>query len=198
MEAVTTKQAGSKIYHWPKQGDWSYKDYLHLPEDEWRYEIIGGNLSMSPAPSTRHQEIILELAARIRELVKEKQLGKIYIAPVDVVIADLAQPVQPDILFVPATKLDMVKEHYIEGVPELIIEVLSPGNPRHDRYTKYQLYAEAGVKEYWIVDPESCTADVYALRGQAYVPFGHFNSDSMIQSELLPELQIPLLEICNE
>lgn len=153
---------------------------------------------MSPAPSTRHQEIILELAALIRQLVKEKELGKIYIAPVDVIIPDLAQPVQPDILFIPADKLDIVKENFIEGVPALIIEVLSPGNPRHDRYTKYRLYAEAGVKEYWIVDPDACTADIYALRGQAYVPFGHFTLDSIIQSELLPDLRIPMPEICGQ
>jgi Uma2 family endonuclease len=197
METVTTKQAGSKIYHWPSQGEWTYNDYLRLPEDEWRYELVRGNLYMSPAPSTRHQEIILELAALIRQLVKEKQLGKIYIAPVDVIIPDLAHPVQPDILFIPADKLDIVKENFIEGVPALIIEVLSPGNPRHDRYTKYRLYAEAGVKEYWIVDPEACTADVYALRGQAYVPFGHFTPASTIQSELLPDLRIPISEVCS-
>lgn len=197
MERIVTKPADSTIYHWPRQGDWTYNDYLLLPEDEWRYEIIGGNLYMSAAPSTRHQEIILELAAIIRQLVKEKQLGKVYIAPIDVIIPELANPVQPDILFIPQDKLGIVKENFIEGVPALIIEVLSPGNPRHDRYTKYRLYAEAGVKEYWIVDPEACTADVFALRGQAYVPFGRFAPDSTIQSELLPDLRIPLPDICG-
>lgn len=197
MKTITTKSVGAQIYHWPRQGNWTYGDYLQLPGDEWRYEIIGGNIYMSPAPSTRHQEIILELAARIRQLVKERQLGKIYIAPIDVIVSDLASPVQPDILFIATNNLEIVKENFIEGIPDLVIEILSPGNARHDRYIKYRLYAEAGVKEYWIVDPDVCTADVYALRGQAYVPFGHFTSDSVIQSELLPELHIPMQEICS-
>jgi Uma2 family endonuclease len=108
----------------------------------------------------------------------------------------MATPVQPDIIFITTDRLDIVTKKRIEGVPDLVIEILSPGSVRYDRHTKYDLYAEAGVKEYWIIDSANCTADVFVLRGRVYVPFGHFTRDGVIQSELLPDLRILLADIC--
>ncbi len=197
MVALTLPETETetRIYEWPRQGEWTYENYRRLPDDGFRYEIIGGNLHMSPAPSTKHQLASVELTYALVSFVKKHQLGRVYEAPVDVILPDLANPVQPDILFIAKDRLEIVQEQFIEGAPDLIAEILSPGNPRHDRQIKFQLYAAGGVKEYWIVDPDACTVDVYVPRGNAYVPLGHFALDGDIQSELFPELHIPVKDI---
>jgi Uma2 family endonuclease len=194
---VIEKENASIIYHWPPQGEWTYEDYARLPDDGRRYEVIGGNLYVSPAPEIQHQATSMELASELHQLVKSRKLGRVYSAPIDVILPDMATPVQPDIIFISTDRLDIITKKRIEGVPNLVIEILSPGSVRYDRRTKYDLYAEAGVKEYWIVDPANCTADVFVLRGNVYVPFGHFIRDGVIQSELLPDLRIPLADICS-
>jgi Uma2 family endonuclease len=194
---VTLNKSASVTYHWPPQGEWTYDDYARLPDDGWRYEVIRGELHMSPAPNVNHQRLGFLLAVAIHSYVEQHGLGRVYEAPIDVILEELATPVQPDVLYIRNENLGIVGSQRIEGTPDLIIEVLSPGNFRHDRRTKYRLYAEAGVKEFWIVDPEECVVDVYALRGNAYVPFGHYVGDGVIQSELLPDLRIPLTEICG-
>lgn len=188
----------AKTYRWPPQGEWTYDDYARLPDSGVRYEVIGGDLFMSPAPSTEHQNIIFELILIIGQFVKANQLGQVFVSPVDLVLPDRATPVQPDLLFIGNDKLDIIKEKVIKGAPDLIVEVLSPSNPEHDRRTKFSLYAEAGVREYWIVDPKEQTVDVFALRGQAYVPFGHFGAADTARSELLPELEVALEEVWGE
>lgn len=198
MATQTKSQTASTIYQWPQQGEWTYDDYARLPDDGRRYEVIGGNLHMGPAPRPIHQELIYKVLGHIGQFVEQRQLGKIYFAPIDVILPNLASPVQPDILFISQQQLDTVKENYIEGVPDLIIEVLSPTNPQYDRRTKYDLYAEAGVGEYWIVDPDACIIDIYTLHdNNIYVPFGHFERGGMIQSGLFPDLRIPLDELCH-
>ncbi|HID52133.1 MAG TPA: Uma2 family endonuclease [Anaerolineae bacterium] len=192
-ETKTTTE--TRIYKWPRQGEWTYEDYRRLPDDRFRYEIIGGNLYMSPAPRTKHQLALFELAMALNNFAQEQKAGQVLIAPIDVILPDLATPVQPDIMFIAQDRLEIVREQFIEGAPDLIVEVLSPGNARHDRYTKFRLYLEAGVKEYWIADPDACTVDVYVPRGNAYVPLGHFALDGDIQSELFPELRIPVKDI---
>ena len=92
--------------------------------------------------------------------------------------------------------LQMVKDNLIEGVPDLIVEVLSPGNPGHDRQTKFQLYARAGVREYWLVDPDARVIEINVLRGQAYAPTGRFGSDEQIRSEVLPDFGVRVADIC--
>lgn len=196
MVTQTKSQSASIIYEWPEQGEWTYEDYARLPDDGRRYEIIGGKLHVSPAPRTNHQLVITELAYALMTYAKTKNLGRVFVSPIDVVIPDLTNPVQPDILFIAQERLEMVQEKFIEGVPDLIIEVLSPGNPGHDRYTKYRLYEEAGVKEYWIVDPDECIVDVYGYYEETYVPYGHFERGGVIQSKLLPDLRVPLNDIC--
>ncbi len=194
-ETETGIETETKIYQWPRQGEWTYEDYRRLPDDRFRYEIIGGNLYMSPAPRTKHQLTLFELAMALSNFAQKHKAGQVLIAPIDVILPDLASPVQPDILFIAKERLDIVREQFIDGAPDLIVEVLSPGNLRHDRHTKFQLYAAAGVKEYWIADPDACTVDVYVPRGNAYVPLGHFALDGAIQSELFPELRIPVKDI---
>lgn len=191
---ATLEKATSVTYQWPAQGAWTYADYARLPDDGWRYEIIGGELHMSPAPNAEHQSIVVVLVRLLGEFVHRQALGRVLVAPIDVMLPDLASPVQPDVLVVLKANLDIIRQR-VEGVPDLVIEVLSPATARHDRTTKYRLYAEAGVTEYWIIDPEAGAADIYTRRGNGFVPLGHYERGGVIQSELLPALRLPLDEL---
>jgi Uma2 family endonuclease len=198
MATRTQTQPASIIYRWPRQGEWTYEDYARLPDDGRRYEVIDGRLHVSPAPRTKHQLVSFELAFALYTYIKANNLGRVLEAPIDLILPGLTSPVQPDILFIAQERLPIIQEKFIEGVPDLIIEVLSPGNQAHDRHLKYALYEEAGVKEYWIVDPDNCLVDVYTLYDDnQYMPFGHFERGGVIQSSLLPNLRLPLDEICE-
>lgn len=198
QELTPTKQKGKQGNRWypPPQGNWTYTDYLQLPDDNMRYEVIGGNLTMSPAPRPNHQFIVGELFAYLREYVKQNQLGRVIISPIDVVISPFATPVQPDLLFINKDNLGIITKTRIEGTPDLVMEVLSPGNIAHDTETKFKAYANAGIKEYWIVDAENCTIQVNVLRGRAYAPLGFFVSDEEAFSELLSGFTVRVSDIC--
>lgn len=191
---TATDKATSVTYHWPAQGAWTYDDYARLPDDGWRYEIIGGELHISPTPNADHQGIVGALVHLLGTFVYKHDLGRVLLAPIDVMLPDLASPVQPDVLVVLKANLDIIHRR-VEGVPDLVIEVLSPATARHDRTTKYRLYAEAGVTEYWIIDPEAGAADIYTRRGSGFVPLGHYERGGVIQSELLPGLRLPMNEL---
>lgn len=180
----------------PPQGRWTYQDYKRLPDNGMRYEVIEGELYMTPAPSTKHQRLLLALTIRLSDYLKQTPSGELFFAPVDVRMGGLANPVQPDLLFIAANRLDIVKEDYIDGAPDLIVEALSPGTQRHDRRTKFNLYARAGVKEYWLIDPQTCAAEVYVLRGQAYALLGNFTPGDSLRSEILSGLELPVKELC--
>jgi len=185
--------------YWPpQQGEWTYEDYARLPDNGFRYEVIHGELFMSPAPNTVHQTIVGEIFFVLMKLAKKQNLGQVLTAPIDVVLGNIGTPVQPDIIFIRQERLDIIGEQTINGPPDLVIEVLSPGTEQHDRQTKYTLYATAEVKEYWLVDAKSCTIEVHVLRGQAYAPLGTFGPDETIRSELLPDLQLAVGEICQK
>ena len=203
MQTATPYTASSlhpppRAFQWtpPLQGRWTYQDYKRLPDNGMRYEVIEGELYMTPAPSTKHQRILLALVIRLSDYLKRHPLGELFFAPVDVRMGNLANPVQPDLLFIARDRLNIVKEDYIDGAPDLIAEALSPGSQSYDRRTKFNLYARAGVKEYWLIDPQSCVVEIYVLRGQAYAPLGDFNSDQLLRSEILPNLNLSAKELC--
>lgn len=196
MIAITQeKPRQEQSYHPPPQGGWTYADYARLPDNGMRYEVIKGELYMSPAPRAIHQEMIAHIALEMGLFLRQHKVGKIYFAPIDVVMGAAAAPVQPDIIFIRQERLAIVRDK-IEGVPDLIVEVLSPGSMGHDRRRKFTLYAEVGVPEYWLADPDECLVEVYVLRGQAYALLGQFVGEDIIHSEVLPDLRIPIHNIC--
>ena len=182
----------------PPQGEWTYADYARLPDNGMRYEVIQGELYMVPAPRPKHQRAVASLYGRLWEYLQRQPAGEAFFSPIDVILSDLATPVQPDMLFIANDRLHIIKEDSIEGAPDLIVEVISPGNPMHDRRTKFQLYARAGVREYWIVDPEARTIDIYVLRGQAYAPLGSFGPEEYTCSEVLADFAVGVSEICPD
>ena len=130
-------------------------------------QIINNNLVMNPVPDFEHQDIVSELVYQLRACVKEKNLGKVVVAPVDVYL-NAENVYQPDILFLSNERMHLVKKGKVRGAPDLIIEVLSPGTKKFDETVKKNVYEQAGVREYWIVDPITKKVLGYQLAGNTY------------------------------
>lgn len=127
-------------------------DYLQLPEGA-PYQLLNGELVMSPSPSRYHQKLLVELARQIAQLCVDKTFGEVYVAPFDVYL-DEENVVQPDICFFSNERLSVLSDRGAEAVPDVVVELLSPSNAYYDLRYKLDLYEKHGVKEYFIVDPE--------------------------------------------
>jgi Uma2 family endonuclease len=176
----------------PPQGEWTYEDWRQLPDDGYRYEVINGTLLMSPPPSTQHQRISVRIEDCLREFLRSHPVGEFLHAPVGVRLPNQPVPLQPDIIFIRAERLGIIGETYIEGVPDLLVEILSPSNWLYDRREKMQAYQGAGVAEYWIVDPRAITVEVYVLEQSTYVLAGQYRTGEIASSRLLPGFVVPV------
>ncbi len=145
----------------------TYRDYEALPNDGRRYEIHDGEVSVTPAPSPRHQETSANLFRALDAYITSRRLGKILYSPIDVILSDTSI-VQPNLVYLETRRLPAMSSRGIEGPPTLVVEILSPSTTAIDRTTKSQLYARYGVPSYWIVDPEARTIEAYTLEGGAY------------------------------
>jgi Uma2 family endonuclease len=167
-------------------GPYRLQDYDRLP-DYPRHELVFGRLVVTPSPFPRHQ-ITVQLLGRHLERIAEAAGGIVFEAPLDVVLADHSV-VQPDILYVSAARLELVGNR-IEGAPDLVVEVLSPGTARFDRGKKLKLYALYGIQEYWLVNHETRQIDFLvneACRFVAALPVA-----GKYQSARLPEMHLDL------
>lgn len=147
----------------------SYRDYAALPDDGRRYELHEGQLSVTPAPGTRHQMISGNLFVLLHQHVRAGNRGRVVSAPVDCILSD-STVVQPDIAYLAADSRTPMSERAIEGPPTLAIEVLSPSTDRIDRGRKMRLYANHGVPYYWVVDGEVRVIDAFRLACGSYAP----------------------------
>ena len=194
-ESVTAKYATETV-QLPTQGVWTYDDYALLPDDGKRYEVIRGELYMSAAPRPLHQRVITRLSFFLEGYLEKSDLGTAFVAPIDVLLPKkLGDPVQPDIVVIRRESLDIIDELNIQGAPDLVVEVLSPSNPAHDRNLKYELYEEAGVPEYWIIDPQSRTVEIYVLRGGTYEQLGQWSEGETARSAVLGGFAVSVDEI---
>ncbi len=177
------------------QGTWTYQDWLHFPDDGWKYEVIDGELYMSPPPGTGHQRSSIELAARMYLYAKDNDLGQVLEAPCAVLLPTQPVPLEPDIFFIRKEQLHIIKENQVEGVPDLIIEILSPSNFQYDRTKKFEIYQEAGVPEYWLVDYRAKTVEVFDLTNEVYVPAGTYGLGDTLTATQLPDFTISVERI---
>ncbi|MBI4768922.1 MAG: Uma2 family endonuclease [Chloroflexi bacterium] len=176
----------------PARGEWTYEDYLRLPDDGRRYEIIEGVLYVTNAPSYDHQFTVGELQSELRAFVKARGLGVVLTAPFEVHLPGIARPVQPDVLFIAAERQPHPGASFYEGAPDLIVEVLSPGSLRLDQAVKLSAYERAGVREYWLADPKTRSITTYTLPagGQEYLLLGQFAAGEHLRSNVLPGLEL--------
>ncbi|GGP11669.1 hypothetical protein GCM10011346_24590 [Oceanobacillus neutriphilus] len=182
-----------------KKEKYSYADYLTWDEGE-RLELIDGDIfNMSPAPSRRHQQVLRELSTAFSIFLREKEC-EVFFAPFDVRLLvdnkqdnDINNVVQPDLAIVcDQEKLD---DKGCNGSPDMIIEILSPASIKLDRWIKYQLYEEAKVKEYWLVDPVNESVEIYLLIDEQYKFQGVFTKGETISVHTLPDLKLDLDQV---
>jgi Uma2 family endonuclease len=133
--------------------------YNCLPEGT-PVQLINNQLIMSPAPKDRHQKLLVILSRRMGVFIEKKQLGELRVAPSDVFLNE-ENIYQPDIYFISTENLAGFQEDGFHGIPDLIVEILSPGSEKLDRVDKLKNYELCGVKEYWIVDPATKKAIGY-------------------------------------
>ncbi|HLR76985.1 MAG TPA: Uma2 family endonuclease [Balneolaceae bacterium] len=172
----------------------TYDDYLTLPDDGNRYEIIGGELYMSPSPSTIHQRISLKLSTHLNEYIGKKNLGEIFVAPLDVVLS-MTDVVQPDLLFITNERSQIISKKNIIAAPDLIIEILSESTEAIDRNRKKKLYEKHKVKEYWIVAPDEKQLEQYILGGDCYQEKKVFKQSEILTSQVVSGFKFPLEKV---
>ena len=167
----------------------TYQDYFDLPDSDDRYELIDGELYMAPAPIPEHQDFLGELYVVIRAFVKENGLGRVFFAPLDVVLSEV-DVFQPDLIFVSKERLNIITGQNVKGAPDLVVEVLSPSTAQRDRTLKRERYEKFGVREYWIADIVGNTIEVNVSEGDTYSVAGVYGQGDTFQSPLLPGLEI--------
>ena len=177
----------------PAPGTWTYEDLFGLPDDGRRYEIIEGELYEMPSANWNHAVTIMNLIALLLPVVR-KLGGEIVTASVDVFFQG-ANPVIPDIIVLLPGGVAVPVLRGIEGPPDLLIEVVSPSNPGHDRLTKRALYARAGVREYWLVDPVTRTIELLTLERDAFHTIETLAADATLISPALGGTAFPLAAI---
>ncbi len=139
----------------------TYDDFLLFPDDGKRHEIIDGEHYVTPSPNLRHQDLVGRLYVAISAyLATRPGTGRLFLAPLDVVLSH-HDIVEPDLLFVAADQRDILTEKNVQGPPALVVEVLSKSTRKRDAQIKRRLFERTGVREYWLVDPELDSVQVF-------------------------------------
>lgn len=188
--------AGKPAYQiarlFPPQGYWLEEDYFALPDKNRYIELSEGAIIVPPHPTPEHQQILFKLARKLQEYASAKQAGEVLIAPVPVRLWP-GKIREPDIFFFFGEHTDRIGRQFC-GVPDLIMEILSPGTSRIDRTEKFFEYAQAGVKEYWLVDIAARTIELFSLEEGAYVLKTRAGFEEEVNSSLLPGFKVKLAE----
>ena len=198
LERPPRSQRGEPVwevaYCYPRQGDWSEADFLEFETSNFPAELVDGCLEFLPMPTPSHQRLLRYLARRLEDVVAAESLGEVLCAPCPVRLWE-GRLREPDVFY-------LRHDRQVEGDKppngaDLVIEILSPGatNRERDLVAKRNDYAQAGVAEYWIVDPDEQTVIVLSLDGQSYRTHGEFQPGAVATSPLLPKFQVDVTEL---
>lgn len=175
----------------PKQGHWREEDYFALPETTQIVELKDGVVIVSPALDDDHQDTVVQLLTLLNVYVLANQLGTVRVAPYDVRLAPgLIR--QPDVLFIRHEHRSRIQEGILNGAPDWVAEVVSPGSRQTDEVEKLAEYRQAGVPEYWLLDPRQRTIRVYVLREGAsdYTLAATYTSGQTARSETIAGFEV--------
>jgi Uma2 family endonuclease len=174
----------------------TYDDYVLIPEDGLRHEILDGEHYVSPAPTLFHQSISGALHARLWLFVRQQGLGRVFSAPLDVLFSE-HDVAQPDLVFIAKERAGIMAVPNVQGAPDLVVEILSPSTRRRDEGLKRSIYERFGVREYWLVDPERRVVQVFRHNGSRFDSGPELSAaeDGVLATPLLPGLEIRVSEI---
>ena len=185
-ESAVKFNAKKKVY--------TYQDYLNLPQNDSQYQLIGGELVMTPAPKIIHQVVAKRIFLLLNNFAEKTQSGQVFFAPCDVYLNDL-NVVQPDIFFIANENKKIITEDNIKGSPDVIIEILSPNSAYYDLIEKKELYENSGVKEYWIVDPKKERIEIYIKGDRNFILHQRGEKNDNITSKILKGFSFPLSSV---
>ncbi len=172
-----------------------YRNMEFDDHDLFIYELLNGNLVRRTAPSVKHQNVITNLIISMGVFNREKKMGRIFTAPIDVYF-DGKNGVQPDLIFIKTERLFIIEnEDYVNGAPDLIIEVISPGSIRRDRVDKKDLFEQFAVKEFWLIDPQNKTIEIYTMENNAYRLHEFQEQEGKITSLVLEGFEIDVKDV---
>jgi len=196
MKSTTSVRAGkpapvAELY--PPQGQWTEADYFALPDTNRYVELSEARLIMPPHPTRSHQMAVEEMYTRLRAFLRERELGEVHVAPLPVRLW-AGKIREPDVFFIAKEHADRIGEQ-VCGVPDLVVEVTSPGTREVDRGDKFSEYARAGAREYWLVDPAAHSIEVFVLRGRVYELLGKYAAGAQARSEVLAGFEVGVEEI---
>jgi len=169
----------------------TYDDFCLLPEDGKRREIIEGELFVTPSPQTPHQRAATRLTIRLGEFVESHKLGEVFCAPFDVVFSEF-DVVEPDLLYISNARAGVLTRKNVQGAPDLVVEVLSETTARVDRSIKLKLYGRFAVQEYWIIDPNGPSAEIYRRGEEGLDLVAKLSAADALSSPMLPGFSLPL------
>ena len=172
--------------------DWTYSEYARLPDDGNRYEVIDGEVCVTPAPGPAHQKVAGNLYLALRAYVERHALGEI-LWDVDLLFVS-GQFLRPDMVFVPTAALDGVTDRGVEKAPGLVVEVLSPHSRSIDRVKKPPRYKDFGVPEYWVLDRDARAVEVYRL-GEGAEPDVRTDVLRWQPDPAAPPLEVPVARL---
>jgi Uma2 family endonuclease len=175
----------------------TYDDFVLFPDDGMRHELIDGEHYVTPSPNRKHQKVSGNLYLLIASWLEEHPIGQVYYAPFDVVFSTF-DVVEPDLLYISNERAtEVLTQANVQGAPEIVIEIGSPGTRKRDETIKRRLYERTGVSEYWIVDPEIDVVRVYRRGAEDFdrpVEFRAASGD-VLTTPLLLGLKLPLARI---
>ena len=169
----------------------TYDDYLQFPDDGLRHEIIEGEHYVTPAPSTRHQRILLKLSYLLQSYLETHPVGEIFFAPFDVLLSEF-NVFEPDLVYISKQRAHQLNEKNLRGAPDLAVEILSTSTRSRDRRLKRDVYERTGVQEYWIVDPDGDAIEALVRASDGFAQPRRFSRGEMLTTRLLPGLELPL------
>jgi len=178
----------------------TYDDFVRLPEDGQRHELIDGEHYVTPSPNESHQRTSGNLHYAIRSWLKAHPIGRVYYAPFNVVFSDF-DVVEPDLLYVSRERAAVaLTPQHVRGVPELVVEIASKGTRKRDETVKRRLYERSGVTEYWVVDPANEVVRVYSRTAAGFArPVEHSReAGDVLTTPLLPGFELPLTVVFAE
>jgi Uma2 family endonuclease len=169
----------------------TYDDFVRFPDDGLRHEIIDGEHYVTPSPATRHQRISRNLLYLLQSYLDAHPIGEIFCAPYDVLLSRF-DIVEPDLVYISDARKAFITSKNLQGPPDLVIEILSPGTRKRDERVKRDLYERAGVEEYWMVDPDRDTVEAHRRDGEVFQSSRVYRRSESLTSPLFPRLELPL------
>ena len=175
----------------------TYDDFLLFPDDGKRHELIDGEHYVTPSPASVHQRIVGNIYFSLRRFLEMHPVGEAFLAPFDVVFGE-HDVVAPDLLYISASRRDeILTKLHVRGVPDLVVEVGSPGTRKRDETIKRRLYERTGVREYWVVDPELEVVRLYRRDETGYGRPNELTREAgdILTSEVIDGFKLPLADI---